>query len=254
MNRYRIAGPVPPMKWSSVSPSRPLVRVAVVVLAALVAVLASAGLASAHVSVSSPDAAAGGYGKVVFRVPNESDTASTVKIRIQIPAKPPLASVSVQPVPGWTATTTKAPVNPPVTDDDGNKISEAVSVVEFDATAGGIGPGQFQEFALSGGPFPKAASLAFPVVQSYSDGSEAAWIDPTVEGQAEPGHPAPVLSLTAGTAATPSSSSAATATHVHTATTAQPAGVALFVAIVALLAGIAGVVLGLRATRRTVSS
>ena len=100
-------------------------------------------------------------------------------------------------MPGWTATTTKAPLNPPVTDDDGNKITEAVSVVEFDADAGGgIAPGQFQEFALSGGPFPDADSLTFPVVQTYSDGNESAWIEPTVEGQAEPEHPAPVLSLT----------------------------------------------------------
>src|SRR6476661_7534363 len=111
------------MNRSSVSLPR---RLAVVVLAALATVLASAGLASAHVSVSSPDAAAGGYGKVVFRVPNESDTASTVKIRIQIPTDPPLASLSTQPVPGWTATTTKTPLNPPVKDDDGNTITEAV--------------------------------------------------------------------------------------------------------------------------------
>jgi uncharacterized protein YcnI len=227
----------------------------VVVLAALVAVLASAGLASAHVSVSSPDAAAGGFGKVIFRVPNESDTASTVKVRIQIPTDPPFASMSVQPVPGWTAATTKTPLNPPVTDDDGNKVTEAVSVVEFTADAGGIAPGQFQEFALSGGPFPDKDSLSFPVVQTYSDGSESAWIDPSVEGQPEPEHPAPVLSLAAGTAAAASTSAdTATTAHEHTATTNQPAGVALFLAILALVVAIAGVVLGLRAARRTVSS
>jgi periplasmic copper chaperone A len=241
------------MKESSVSLPRSLARLALVVLAALAAVLASAGLASAHVSVSSPDAAAGGYGKVVFRVPNESDTASTVKIRVQIPTDPPLASVSVQPVPGWTATTTKTPLDPPVTDDDGNKITEAVSVVEFAADSGGIMPGQFQEFALSGGPFPKADSLTFPVVQSYSDGSESAWIDPTVDGQPEPEHPAPVLSLTRDAAAAPATSADPTA-HVHTTATAQPAGVALFLAILALVVAIGGAVLGWRATRRTVSS
>jgi len=238
-----------------VSLPRALVRLAVVVPAALLTVLASAGLASAHVGVSSPDASAGGYGKVVFSVPNESDTANTVKIRIQIPTDPPFASVSVQPVPGWTASTTKTPLDPPVTDDDGNKVTEAVSVVEFDAEGGGIAPGQFQEFALSAGPFPDTASLAFPVVQTYSDGSESAWIEPSLEGQAEPEHPAPVLSLTADTAgAAPSSADTATAAHEHAATTGQPAGVALFLAILALVVAIAGVVLGLRATRRTVSS
>ena len=115
---------------------RPLARLAVVVLAVLTAIVASAGLASAHVGVSSTDATPGGFGKVTFRVPNESDAASTVKIRIQIPTDPPLASVSVQPVPGWTAVTTTTRLDPPVTDDDGNEITEAVSVVEFTADAG----------------------------------------------------------------------------------------------------------------------
>jgi uncharacterized protein YcnI len=237
-----------------VSLPRPLARLVVVVLAAVIGVLASAGLASAHVTVASQDAAPGGYGKLTFRVPNESDTASTVKIRVQIPTDPPLASLSVQPVPGWTATTTTTPLDPPVTDDDGNTVSEAVSVVEFAADAGGgIAPGQFQEFSLSGGPFPDAASLAFPVVQTYSDGNETAWIDPTVDGQPEPEHPAPVLSLAASDAS-PSTADPATTAHEHPATTSQPAGVALFLAILALLVAIAGVVLGWRATRRTVSS
>src|SRR3954454_9755343 len=234
-----------------------LSRLAVVTATAVTVVVASAGVASAHVSVSSPDASAGGYGKVTFRVPNESETASTVKIRIQLPTDSPLASVLTQPVAGWTATTTKAPLNPPVKDDDGNTVSEAVSVVEFDAApGGGIGPGQFQEFALSGGPFPDADSLSFPVVQSYSDGSESAWIEPSVEGQPEPEHPAPVLTLAKGSAAAPSSSAAAATTHDHGdgELAGSPAGVALFLAIVALLTGIAGVVLAVRAGRRTVSS
>jgi hypothetical protein len=130
-------------------------------------------------------------------------------------------------------------------------------VVEFTADAGnGVGPGEFQEFSLSGGPFPDAESLTFPVVQTYSDGSESAWIEPTVDGQAEPEHPAPVLTLTAA-AATETASPATETTaagHDHGgATTNQPAGAALFVAILALLAGIAGVVLGVRANRRNVA-
>jgi uncharacterized protein YcnI len=231
-------------------------RLAVVLATAATVVLGSAGLASAHVSVSSPDAAPDGYGKLVFRVPNESDTASTTKVRIQFPADPPLASVSVLPIPGWTWHTTKTAFQPPINDDEGNQITEAVSVVEFDAAAGGgIGPGEFQEFSLSAGPLPEATSLAFPVVQTYSDGSEEAWIEPTVEGQPEPEHPAPVLSL-AGHSATASGAAAAeTTSHVHDAqVSGQPAGLALFLAILALVVGTAGVVLGVRAWRRTVGS
>ena len=233
---------------------RPLARLAVIVLAASLAVLASAGLASAHVGVSSPDATPGGYGKVTFRVPNESDTASTVRIRIQIPTDEPLASVSLMPVPGWTATLTRTPLDPPVTDDDGNQVTEAVSVVEFAADAGGIAPGEFQEFSLSGGPFPDTGSLTFPVVQSYSDGNESAWIEPTVDGQPEPEHPAPVLSLAGEPAASPSTADTTTTVHEHAATTDSPAGLALLLSVLALLVAMGGAVLGWRATRRTVSS
>jgi hypothetical protein len=67
-----------------------------------------------------------------------------------------------------------------------------------------------------------------------------------------------VLSLAgdpaAGPAAAPATD-AATATHEHGSQLAgSPAGVALFLAILALVVGAAGVVLGLRASRRTVGS
>jgi uncharacterized protein YcnI len=215
------------------------------------------GTASAHVTVSSSDATPGGFGKMTFRVPNESDTASTVSLRIQIPEKAAMASVRVQPVPGWTATTTTAELAEPL-EAHGQSISTYVSVVEFRAVdGGGIAPGQFQEFALSGGPFPEAESLSFPAVQGYSDGSEAAWIEPTVAGQAEPERPAPVLTLAAGTAAadaTAEPTTAAAEDHAHASATDEPGALALFVAFLALGAGIAGVVLGVRANRRTVSS
>jgi periplasmic copper chaperone A len=242
-----------------VSLPRPAARLGIV-LTALVGLLTTLGIgvASAHVTVSSPDASQGGFGKVVFRVPNESDTASTVKLRIQLPPKAPLASVSVMPVPGWTVAETRATLDQPVTNDDGEKVTEIVSVVEFDAAkGGGIAPGQFQEFSLSVGPLPKADSLAFNVVQSFSDGSETAWIEPTVAGGAEPEHPAPVLALgsSAGTSAAAPAADPSSAAHAdHTVTTTDgPASQALFVSILALFVGLGGVALGLTARRRTVA-
>ncbi len=235
---------------------RPLARAGVVlcaVLAALVASVVVAATASAHVTVSSADAAAGGYGKLTFRVPNESDTASTVTLRISIPEDQAMASLRAQPVPGWTVGTTSAQLAEPLTN-HGQEIGTYVSVVEFRAAAGaGIAPGQFQEFALSGGPFPDAGTLSFPAVQTYSDGTESAWIEPTVEGQEEPERPAPVLALTGTTTAT--DTAAAADGHAHDGPVSnQPAGLALFLSILALATGVAGVVLGYRAGRRTVSS
>ena len=242
---------------------RPLARLGVVVLAlltALAAALAGAGAAAAHVSVSSTDAAAGGYGKLTFRVPNESDTASTVALRISVPEESALASLRAQPVPGWTVTMTTSDLQTPL-ESHGEQVTSYVSVVEFRAAdGGGIRPGEFQEFALSGGPFPDSDQLSFPAVQTYSDGTEAAWIEPTVAGQAEPERPAPVLTLTAPAAAghdAAGTTAMTTATDTAAATghgDAGPGALALFVAILALLTGLAGVVLGWRAGRRTVSS
>jgi uncharacterized protein YcnI len=235
-------------------------RLPVVLLATAGFVLAGTGIASAHVTVSSADAAPGGYGKVTVSVPDESDAASTVGVRIQLPTDTPLTSVRVQPVPGWTVTMTRVALDPPVTTDDGDTIDSAVSVVEFRADeGGGIAPGEFQEFALSGGPFPDVDSLTFNAVQSYSDGSEVAWIEPTVDGQPEPEHPAPVLSLTATGAGT-DAHGATTGTGTTTAAATSDDGadttatIALVVAVLGLLAGLGGLVLGLTARRRTVGS
>jgi uncharacterized protein YcnI len=238
-----------------VSLPRPATRLGIVLVALVGLLVAGLGVASAHVSVSSPDATQGGFGKIVFRVPNESDTASTVKLRIQLPTDTPFASVSTEPIPGWSTTLTRTALNPPQKDDDGNEISEAVSVVEFAADPGnpGIGPGQFQEFSLSVGPFPDAKTLSFAAVQSYSDGTETAWIDPTVQGQPEPDHPAPTLTVGASSSSSPSSGGSS-ASPADSGSSSSTGTVALILSIVALLLGVAGVVLGLRAGRRTVSS
>jgi uncharacterized protein YcnI len=238
-----------------VSLPRPATRLGIVLVALVGLLVAGLGVASAHVSVSSPDATQGGFGKIVFRVPNESDTASTVKLRIQLPTDTPFASVSTEPIPGWSTTLTRTALIPPQKDDDGNEISEAVSVVEFAADAGnpGIGPGQFQEFALSVGRFPDTKSLSFAAVQTYSDGTETAWIDPTVQGQPEPDHPAPTLTVGASSSSSPSSDGSSSSA-ADSGSSSSTGTVALILSIVALLLGVAGVVLGLRAGRRTVSS
>jgi periplasmic copper chaperone A len=260
----------------STSLPRPLARLGVVVLAvltALAAAVATAGVASAHVTVSSADAAPGGFGKLTFRVPNESDTASTVALRISIPEEAAMASLRYEAEPGWTVTMTTSDLQTPL-DSHGEQVTSYVSVVEFRAAdGGGIRPGEFAEFALSGGPIPDVEQVSFPTVQTYSDGTEAAWIEPTVEGQAEPERPAPVLTLAGGStgstgsgaeepasdgAAEPASGDTATDSASSTEAAADEGSntgtVALVLSVVALLLGLGGVALGWRAGRRTVSS
>jgi hypothetical protein len=96
--------------------------------------------------------------------------------------------------------------------------------------------------------------LTFNVVQTYSDGTQAAWIEPTVAGQPEPQHPAPVLTLTAPTSAEASSGTGTAATAAQEDAGNGTAVTALVVAVVGLVTGLAGLVLGLAARRRTVSS
>jgi periplasmic copper chaperone A len=160
------------------------------------AVLLASVPATAHVDVSSPDAASGDYGKLVFRVPNESESAATTKLRVELPRRTPFSSVSTKPVPGWSVEATTSKLPKPVTV-DGATITRAVTSVTWTAEPGSaLPPGQFQEFELSVGTFPNGVeTLAFPATQTYSDGEVVAWSQPTTKGEPEPEHPAPVLEL-----------------------------------------------------------
>ena len=160
----------------------------------MVVLVLSATPASAHVTASSTDAAAGGFGKVVFRVPTESDTASTTKIRVTLPEDTPFAFVSAQPKPGWAVDVEKAKLDEPITS-HGTTLSEAVRTVTWSTKNDGIAPGEFDEFALSLGQFPEVKSLTFAAEQTYDDGEVVAWDEPTTDGGEEPEHPAPMLEL-----------------------------------------------------------
>ena len=152
-----------------------------------------AGAASAHVSVSSTDASRGGFGKAVFRVPNESDTASTTKVVVTLPKDTPFAFVTAQAKPGWTVSLQKEKLDAPTKVGDFT-LTEAVRTVSWTSTGDGIQPSQFDEFAISGGPFPDDESISFTTVQTYSDGEVVSW-DQVQKGDKEPEHPAPTLTL-----------------------------------------------------------
>jgi uncharacterized protein YcnI len=190
-------------------------RTAVLLATAAVSLIAAASVAEAHVTVNPNTAAQGAYTKVSFRVPNEEASANTTTVEVDLPADHPIASVSLRPVPGWTATTTTTQLATPIKSDDGD-VSQAVTKIVW--TGGTIAPGQFQEFDVSLGPLPKDTDhLVFKALQTYSDGTVVRWIDLQQPGQPEPDHPAPVLHLTPATG-----TSAATATGTTTAAGAAP--------------------------------
>lgn len=225
-------------------------RIAVPFAATFALVFGVAGAASAHVTVAAPEAAVGDVGEITFTVPTESETASTTAVSVQLPTKTPLSTVAIKPVPGWNATTKKTHLAQPIKTDDGANISDVISEITWTAAAGQESqPGQYQTFSISAGPLPKVSTLVFPTVQTYSDGTTVAWIDPTIAGQPEPQHPAPTLHLT-GTASQPGASNASASTTASSTGSSSALQITtLIVAILALLAALAALGLAL-ATRR----
>jgi uncharacterized protein YcnI len=215
-----------------------LVRTLRVAIPAVVLVLGVAGPAAAHIEVVPSSTAPASAARLTFVVPTESTTASTTGVTIALPTETPISSVRAQVVPGWTAKIFTTPLATPVTDDDGNVISSAVTKVVWTATDGGIKPGQFGTLTLAVWPLPKAGTLYLPTVQHYSDGRDVNWVQ-QAQGSAEPEHPAPSVVISSEPAVAPAASTASGDSGVGWGIGLGTAGIVL-----ALLAGgVAGVAL-----------
>ena len=226
---------------ASVASSRVARAAAVSALVAAV-VVGTAVSASAHVGVH-PDVTTAGQGaQLTFRVPDESDTANTIKLVVILPQDRPFTDVSTQPMTGWTATVAQAPLPKPV-NVGGATITKAPHTVTWTALPGNkIAPGEYQNFYLATDALPAAGEMVLPVAQYYSDGTVVNWTEPTLAGKAEPEHPAPVFTVAAATRATAAAAAATSqasgaSTPVATTTTDNTArvlgGFALLVAVVA---------------------
>jgi uncharacterized protein YcnI len=208
------------------------------------AVLGFAGPASAHVTVNPQQATQGGYGRFAFRVPTESDSASTTKVEVVLPENAPVGSVSTMPVPGWTVAVEKRKVDPPI-EVHGSKLTEAVSKLTWTATGdAAIKPGQFQEFPVSLGPLPSVDTMVFKTLQTYSDGTVVRWIDEPTAGGEEPEKPAPVLTLTAASPSAGPSAGAVAARGDDDDDDDAGDGLAVGLGIAGLVAGLGGLALG----------
>jgi uncharacterized protein YcnI len=207
-------------------------------------VIGTAISASAHVGVH-PDVTTAGQGaELTFRVPDESDTANTIKLVLTLPQDRPFTDVSTQPMTGWTSTVAEAPLPKPV-NVGGATVTKAPRTVTWTALPGyKIAPGEYQNFYLATDALPAAGEMVLPVAQYYSDGTVVHWTEPTVAGKPEPEHPAPVFTVTAasasetGASATPAASAQASAASTPATTTSDNTarvlgGIALLLAMVA---------------------
>jgi periplasmic copper chaperone A len=229
-------------------------RVFLVLGGAGAGLLALAGPAFAHVTITPGSAPQGSTAELTFKVPNEESKAATVELQVQVPTAHPIAQFLVKPVPGWTVTVQTVTLPKPIVTDDG---SFATAVSEVTWKGGTIQPGQYQDFSVSADPLPSGVGqLVFKAVQTYSNGDVVRWIDLPQAGQPEPEHPAPVLALTragasadagdaAGAQGDPAAASAAgSGTGSSTDTTALALGAA------GLAAGLLGLAAGGAAWRR----
>jgi uncharacterized protein YcnI len=224
-------------------------RFAIVLAAAGLAMVAAAAPAWAHVKVEPESAAKGSDAVLAFVVPNEKDNATTTMVKVQFPTDHPIAEALVEPIPGWTGVATQFKVTTPIQTDNG-PVTEAVKDVTWTATGKGIEAGNFQEFRVSVGLPGDADSLAFPTIQTYSDGSTVNWVQVAPPGGPEPDDPQPVLTLTAGESpgggATPATPATSTVKKSDVDNAKTLAIVGVVVGALGLLAGAGGLARGRR--------
>jgi uncharacterized protein YcnI len=222
-------------------------KLAVAFVAVVIALVALAAPAGAHVSINPAEAAQGSTTTIALMTEDESTTSDTVMVDVKLPDEVASASVSVEPTDGWTAQLVRSSTG-------------AVSEVIWTTTT--PAPGDGGPFTITLGPLPAQGSeLRFPTIQTYGDGTEDAWIEPPLPGGGEPEHPAPTLKLTAAPGGSTTSTTAAsiTATSSGVTTTAAPATTAakkdddsklpLIAAVVVVLALVAGIGLYVRSRR-----
>jgi uncharacterized protein YcnI len=152
-------------------------RIATLAVTLLVAV--GTARADAHVTLAPRTVSPGGTVEFTIRCPDESATAATVKLVVQLPVDARLAGVRVPAVPGWHSRTTVR---------DG-----AVDTITWEG--GAIKPHEVGYFHLVAAVPATSGPLPFKAVQTYDDGHVVRWIDERAPGEPEPPFPAPVVDV-----------------------------------------------------------
>jgi periplasmic copper chaperone A len=167
------------------------------VLGSALAIAAIAAPAAAHVTVpDGADVPSGGNAVIHLRVPHGCDGAATDTISVQLPDG--VVSAKAEYVPGWDLAVETVPSAP--YDEFGTTKTERVGVITW--SGGDLPDAAFYDFGIKATfLLDPGTVVALPVVQKCGD-VEVAWIEATVEGQPEPEHPAPTITIGAAVAAT----------------------------------------------------
>jgi uncharacterized protein YcnI len=218
------------------------------ILAAALALLAPAA-AQAHVSIHPNEVPTGSFATLEIRVPNEMESADTVKLAVQVP--PGFLDVSTEYMPGWTSKVLTGKLAKPVQTDDG-EVTEQVREIVWtgDGKQGLIPPGQFVNFGISTEiPGEEGEELTFKVLQYYDNGEVVRWI-----GGPSSAEPAPQIDVTApggalqdvagSETAPPSPGATAAPGGETTSSSSSSAGASKGLGIAALILGALGLLAG----------
>ncbi len=160
------------------------------------AVLALPAVASAHVTVSASETAAGSYTVLTVSVPHGCAGSATTELAIQMPEG--INEVTPTRNPFYDVEKVQAELDEPITDAHGNTVAERTSEVVYSAQTP-LPDGERDSFELSF-QIPEDAAgqtLTFPSIQTCEEG-ETAWTEVPADGQDEDEleHPAPSFVVT----------------------------------------------------------
>ncbi|MFD9890037.1 YcnI family protein [Amycolatopsis sp. NPDC059027] len=176
-------------------------RITVVVFTGAAATFACQPIASAHISVSPDSTPAGVPAVLSFRVPSERDDVTTTRLEVTFPADHPLGSVVPRTLPGWKIEVRKQTTTQRAESAHADEMTDGtVSSIVWES--GVIPAGTFEDFPVRIAKMPGSGTLGFVVRQTYSDGQTILWSDPVRQGQPEPAHPAPTVTVEPPTSAT----------------------------------------------------
>ena len=122
-------------------------------------VMATTGVAGAHIVVEPEEVEAGGYEKFVVSVPTEKEIPTT-EVRVEVPEG--FTVSGVHPIPGW----------------DYEFEEEGGMVTAITWSGGEIRDREFQEFVFQAQAPGEPGEFAFGAAQTYEDGSVVEWAGP----------------------------------------------------------------------------
>lgn len=222
-------------------------RIPLAVVAAFALLVPAA--AQAHVSLHPNEVPTGSFATLDIRVPNEMESANTVKLAVQVP--PGFLDISTEYMPGWTSKVLTSKLAKPVKGDEG-EITEQVKEIIWtgEGKQGLIPPGQFLNFPISTEiPGKEGEVLTFKVLQYYDNGEIVRWI-----GGPNSEEPAPQIDVTApggvlqdvagSEAAPPSSSTESSEGGETTSSSSSGDSASKGLGIAALIVGALGLIAG----------